>query len=191
MKTFLFRPFERYSEKALLIVGVVFTIFGSFLGSIFNGRFDGVLDLHFVNSATFNQVLIDNIINVFCLVLFLFLSAKYVNRKTRFIDILTTSMIARIPYYLVVFANTNDIMRKASEDIAQLVDPEMIDQIATSNLLIVAGFGFVSLLFIVWYIALLFNGFKVASNAKGKVPIILFVISIILAEVLSKFLITI
>ena len=149
MKTLLFNPFKRYSEKELLLVGVTFTLFGSFLGAIFNGRFDGVLDLHFVNSATFIQVLLDNVINVFCLVVFLFLSAKYINRKTRLIDILTTSMVARIPYYLVVFANVNDTIREASEDIAQLVNPEMMDQIATSNLVIVTVFGLVSLLFIV------------------------------------------
>jgi hypothetical protein len=35
----------------------------------------------------------------------------------------------------------------------------------------------------------LFNGIKVASNAKGKTPIILFIISLLLAEILSKFLI--
>ena len=71
----------------------------------------------------------------------------------------------------------------------QLVNPEMIHQVATSSLMIVIGFGLISILFLVWYIALLFNGFKVASNAKGKTPIVLFILSIILAEVLSKVLI--
>ena len=102
MKTILFRPFERYSEKTLVIVGVAFTLIGSLLGAVFQGRFDGVLDMHFVPSTSFYQVLIDNVINIFCLVLFLFLSAKYINNKTRLIDILTAAMVARIPYYFMV-----------------------------------------------------------------------------------------
>lgn len=189
MKTVLFKPFERYSEKTLLFVGVIFTVVGSFLGFIFHSRFDGVLDMHVVSSAPFYQVLIDNLINVFCLVLFLFLAAKYINRKTRLIDILTASMVARIPYYLVAFGNINGIVGKASDDVMLLVNPEMIGEVTTSSLLIVLGFGLLSILFLVWYLVLLFNGFKVASNAKGKQPIILFILSILLAEVLSKVLI--
>ncbi|HLW14478.1 MAG TPA: YIP1 family protein [Flavobacteriaceae bacterium] len=189
MRTLLFKPFERYSEKTLLLVGICFTVIGSFLGSIFHSRFDGVLDMHVVSSAPFYQVLIDNLINVFCLVLFLFLAAKYINRKTRLIDILTASMVARIPYYLVAFGNINGIVGKASDDVMLLVNPEMIGEVTTSSLLIVLGFGLLSILFLVWYLVLLFNGFKVASNAKGKQPIILFILSILLAEVLSKVLI--
>src|SRR5690625_4846953 len=115
MKTILFRPFERYSEKTLVIVGVAFTLIGSLLGAAFQGRFDGVLDMHFVPSTSFYQVLIDNAINIFCLVLFLFLSAKYINNKTRLIDILTAAMVARIPYYFMVFGNINNTMSKARD----------------------------------------------------------------------------
>src|SRR5690625_1828664 len=189
MKTILFRPFERYSEKTLVIVGVAFTLIGSLLGAAFQGRFDGVLDMHFVPSTSFYQVLIDNAINIFCLVLFLFLSAKYINNKTRLIDILTAAMVARIPYYFMVFGNINNTMSKAREEIMQLVNPEMIEQVGTSSLLLVIGFGLISIVFLIWYIALLYNGFKVASNAKGNTPIALFILSILLAEVLSKVLI--
>lgn len=189
MKTILFRPFERYSEKTLVIVGVAFTLIGSLLGAVFQGRFDGVLDMHFVPSTSFYQVLIDNVINIFCLVLFLFLSAKYINNKTRLIDILTAAMVARIPYYFMVFGNINNTMSKASEEIMQLVNPEMVEQVGTSSLLLVIGFGLISIVFLIWYIALLYNGFKVASNAKGNTPIVLFILSILLAEVLSKVLI--
>lgn len=189
MRTLLFRPFERYSEKTLLLVGIVFTVIGSFIGAFFHSRFDGVLDMHIVSSVSFYQVLIDNLINIFCLVLFLFSVAKYSNTKTRWIDILTASMVARIPYYLVAFGNINGFVGRASEDVMQMINPEMVGEVATSSLVIVIGFGLLSILFLVWYLALLFNGFKVASNAKGKKPIILFILSILLAEVLSKVLI--
>lgn len=189
MKILLFKPFEKYSEKTLLLVGVIFTLIGSFVSYTFNIRFDGVFDIHFVSNALFYQALLDNLINIFCLILFLYISTKYINKKTRLIDILTTSMVARVPFYLLPFFNINGMIGKASEEIIQFANPELISQISSSNLFIIVVFGIITILFLVWYISLLFNGFKVASNAKGKVPIILFSISLLFAEILSKFLI--
>jgi hypothetical protein len=189
MKTLLFKPFEKYSEKTLLLVGVIFTLIGSFVAYTFNIRFDGVFDVHIVSNTFFYQALLDNLVNIFCLIIFLYISTKYINRKTRLIDILTTSMVARVPFYLLPFLNINGVISRASEDIIQFANPELISQITFSNLLIITVFGIITILFLVWYVSLLFNGFKVASNAKGKVSIILFIISLLFAETLSKFLI--
>lgn len=187
MKILLFKPFEKYSEKTLLLAGIIFTLIGSFVSYTFNIRFDGVFDIHIESNDLFYQALLDNLINIFCLILFLYISTKYINKKTRLIDILTTSMVARVPLYLLPFFNINGMISKASEEIIQFANPELISQISFSNLFIIVVFGIIAILFLVWYISLLFNGFKVASNAKGKVPIILFSISLLLAEVLSKF----
>jgi hypothetical protein len=189
MKTLLFKPFEKYSEKTLLLVGVIFTLIGSFVAYTINIRFDGVFDVHIVSNTFFYQALLDNLVNIFCLIIFLYISTKYINRKTRLIDILTTSMVARVPFYLLPFLNINGVISRASEDIIQFANPELISQITFSNLLIITVFGIITILFLVWYVSLLFNGFKVASNAKGKVSIILFIISLLFAETLSKFLI--
>lgn len=189
MKSLLFQPFEKYSEKTLLLLGIIFTLIGSFIAYAFNIRFDGVLDVHIVSDALWYQTLIDNLINIFCLIIFLYSSAKYINKKTRIIDIITTSIIARIPLYLLPLINIKNTVNQATEDIIQLINPELINEIPISSLLIVTGFGIIAILFVVWFIALLFNGFKVASNAKGKFSVILFSISLILAEILSKFLI--
>jgi hypothetical protein len=189
MKLLLFKPFEKYSEKTLLSVGVIFTLIGSFAAYTFNVRFDGVFDVHIISNTLFYQALLDNLVNIFCLIIFLYLSTKYINRKTRLIDILTTSMVARVPFYLLPFLNINGVIEKASEDIIQFANPELISQISSSNLLIITVFGVITILFLVWYVSLLFNGFKVASNAKGKISIILFILSLLFAEILSKFLI--
>ncbi len=189
MKTLLFKPFEKYSEKTLLFAGLIFTIIGSYLAYLFKTRFDGVLDIHIVPNTFFYQTLLDNLINISCLVLFLSISTKYINKKTRLIDVFTTAIVARTPYYLLPFFNINGLVGKASEEIIQYANPELISQISFSSWLIIILFSLISILFLVWYISLLFNGFKVASNAKGKTPIILFSLSLLLAEILSKFLI--
>lgn len=189
MNTIIFKPFEKYSEKILLVAGVISTLIGSFLAYIFNIRFDGILDMHIVSDVLFKQALLDNLINILCLILFLYGATKYLNKKTRLIDILTTAMIARIPYYLLALLNINGIFKRATEEVVQFAAPELINQISFSSISITIVFGIIIILFLVWYISLLFNGYKVASNAKGKVPIILFSISLLLAEILSKFLI--
>lgn len=189
MKIILFKPFEKYSEKTLLLVGIIITLIGSFVAYTFNTRFDGVVDVHSVTDVLLYQALLDNLINIFCLILFLFISAKYINKKTRLIDILTTSMVARTPIYLLPFFNINGAISKAGENILQFANEGFTNQISSSDLSIIIVFGFITILFSVWYISLLFNGFKVASNAKGKFPIILFIISLILSEVLSKIII--
>ncbi len=68
MKILLFKPFEKYSEKTLLLIGVFFTLLGSFFAYVFNIRFDGIIDVHIVPNTSSYQALLDNLINIFCLV---------------------------------------------------------------------------------------------------------------------------
>jgi hypothetical protein len=98
-------------------------------------------------------------------------------------------MIARIPLYLVSLMNSNAIISKATEDIIQLTNSKLLHQIPSSSLFVITVYGIITILFLIWYVSLLLNGFKVASNAKGKVSVILFSISLLFAEILSKFLI--
>ncbi|MDL5514876.1 hypothetical protein QSE00_23905 [Arenibacter sp. M-2] len=189
MKTILFKLFEKYSEKTLISSGIIFTLLGSFLAYTFNIRFDGILDLHVVNNTSLFDALSDNLINVICLTLFLYISSKYINRKTRLIDIVSTAMVARTPLYILPIFNINKLITKSSEELIEYADPELIGEISPLTWLTTITFGIITMIFIIWYITLLFNGFKVASNAKGKVPIVLFILSLLLAEILSKFLI--
>ena len=60
----------------------------------------------------------------------------------------------------------------------------------TSELVMLLLFTGISLLFLVWFVILLFNGFKVATNSKGIKHNLLFAGAILLAEILSKILIS-
>lgn len=189
MKTLLFRPFEKYSEKQLFLTGSLFTILGAGAAYSFGLRLDGVLDAHLSKDVSLVKALVDNIISIACLFCVLFISAKMVNLKTRAIDILNASMVARIPMYLLTLFNINQIISGPTEIFSQYKPEEIMAHISFSSLWIIVAFGLVSILFVVWYIALLYNGYKVASNGKGLKSIVLFIVSIVLAEILSKVLI--
>ncbi|MDR6967971.1 hypothetical protein J2X31_001985 [Flavobacterium arsenatis] len=193
MKTLLFNPFEKYAENKLLLFGIFITLAGSYLGYLFQGRFDGVIDLHFVPSTTLFEPLADNLINIFSLFLLLFLLGKYINPKTRVIDTLTPVMIARLPFYLLTFFNYQNYISGITEKLIASIDLQNTPtdlNIATSDLIITLLFSGISILFLVWFVILLFNGFKVATNSRGIKNNLLFAGAIILAEILSKIIFT-
>ena len=179
----LTNPFERYSEMVLFSIGLAFTVLGTLLGFYFNARFDGILDMHLVRSSSLKEVSLDNFINIFCLSALLFGVAKFVNIKTRLIDILNTVLISRITIYLLVFLPT------PSKEVLKLINTGKFTQVSNLDVFLLSTMGIIALLFLVWHMSILYKGFKVASNAKKVLPVVLFSIAIITAEILSKFLI--
>lgn len=193
----LLNPFERYSERTLLIVGMVGIIMGSLIAFAFNGRYDGVVDLHFSKDVSLAQPFIDNAINVVCLLLPLLLLGKFINNKTRVIDILTAILVARIPYYVLPVFNANNFIGNVTEGIMKQVGesdapPSLLAQdlnMGPLQTIAVIVFAIGSIGAMIWMIMILFNGFCTATNLKTIGHKVLFAIALIVAEVLSKIII--
>lgn len=189
MKKILFNPFEQFSERSLILFGIATTLLLSMTGAFFNARFDGVIDLHFSRPTFFINTLTDNALNIVLLSLALFTLGKIRNSKTRLIDIFTASLIARIPYYILPFFNWNDRILNESNKIMEqfmTIQPGAVPQFEAAQMLTLLVFAIVSILFLVWFIFLLYQGYKVATNAKGAVEVVLFGITLLLAEIASK-----
>lgn len=185
MKQILFKPFEKFSALQLILSGLIFTVIGTWGATQFNGRYDGVLDFHIVQSCVRGQAIVDNLINILCLFIFIFLAGKIINPKTRLIDNLSTVIFARVPMYLLPFLNFEGVLPENFDPTNQT---QLLAHI-TENLVPFIVTVVISLLFIVWYVALLYNGYKTASNAKGAKAIWIFIGALILAEISSKTLI--
>jgi len=185
MKQLLFRPFEKYSATQLIVVGLLFTILGTWGATQFNGRYDGALDYHVVRSCLRGQAILDNLINISCLFIFIYLAGKIIYPKTRIIDSLSTSIFGRIPMYLLPFLNFDGAL---PSDVDPSSKAELMAHLS-KHVVPLIFFAIISILFIVWYVALLYNGYKTASNAKGGKAIWIFVGALILAEIASKTLI--
>lgn len=186
----LYNPFELYSERQLLIFGLVMTLIGSFLGYLFNGRFDGIVDFHLLESVTFLEVVLDNFFNTVLLTTLLFITGKLINSKTRFVDVLNASILARIPFYILPFFNFNNVMYDVSNRTYDIMVAGSFNAISTPDIILLMLFSFVAICSLIWFSVLLWNGFKVATNAKGIKNIILFIFTILAAEVVSKYIIT-
>lgn len=184
MKTLLLKPFERYSETRLLLVGLLAFAVGTVLSKLFNTHFDGVLDAHFSNTISWTETILNNTINVVCLTAILFAVGKIINHKTRLVDLLATVLIARIPFYPLVFCNVGNKAFKSGDELVQSAQHHT--QVSTSAIVMLVIMVLITLALIVWSVSLLYNGYKTAVNGKGTKAIVFFIAAIVVAEIISK-----
>jgi hypothetical protein len=111
----------------------------------------------------------------------MYLGSLLIARKTRFVDILGTMTLARAPYLILAIFSLF-IQYPSTEEI--LSNPMIV---FSSIPLII--FAIISIPITIWFIALMFNGFKVSTGGKGSKVGFVFTIALILAEIFSKILI--
>ena len=186
MKINEWNVFERFTTRKLLSIGIVGALVGSSLAVFFKGRFDGVLDLHFVNEIEWYQPFVDNFLAILILSICLFFTAKLLNSKTRFIDILNAVLIGRLLIYTLLFSNINSFISALSEK--AIADPMNIQIDGDTILLIVFGLFSLALLFV--FFCVVYVGFRVATNYKKWRGLFYFCLTVIVAELLSLFLFT-
>jgi hypothetical protein len=185
MKLILLKPFEKYSEYQLLIFGTIALLIGSYISSFCFVNFDGAIDLHFMEyQLSFMEILTQNLINISVLFLCMYLAGMYRYKKTRSIDILNVVLISRAPFYFLALFNLNQSLSldpnlPVSEITAHLMD----------NLILFIAMTLTLILVIVWMFALLYNGYKIATNAKGNLGLPLFIAAIVVAEIITKLII--
>ena len=186
MRTTLFNPFKRYQAEKLIGVGLIFTVIGSVLAWLFNSRFDGIIDMHSFKKVALYQPFVDNAINIVLLLAVLFVIGKMQNHKTRFIDILAICLVARTPLYITPLFNIHDFMARAAVHLEAIVNRSAAASEPLMMTLFIL-FSILELLAIIWYLVLLYRGYKVSANTNGTLGISLFVTAMILAEIASKF----
>ncbi|ODS87698.1 MAG: hypothetical protein ABS44_10495 [Chryseobacterium sp. SCN 40-13] len=180
-----FNPFSKFSEKALLISGILFLVVGSFIGYYFGVTYDGIFDVH-ISTVTLIESLTENVINVVILSLLLFIAGIIINSKTRIIDVLNVALISRFPIYLAgLFAN-NQRISEISEQLIDNVHQETPASVSSSDMMILMLFSAVLILLLAYQLMLMVFGFKTAVNARKWQHWLLFAFALIAAEVISK-----
>lgn len=189
MYKIFYNPFEKYAAEKLVPFGILSVLIGAFLAYCFNAEFDGALDLHFDNSVNIYQILTFLIVDIALLSFSLIIFGKYINPKTRIIDIYATVLVAKIPAYLFTFLNINNYSYNLSQKIVKSFLTKNAIEIDTIDYFALSIQTIASMILIVWTIILLYNGFKIATNAKETKDKILFAVAILIAEIISKIII--
>jgi len=191
LRQWLFNPFKFVAGPKALFLGVVIMLIVSLLGSLSNTHFDGVLDVHTGLKAPTWLFFAENLINWLCMVLFLVLSALIVSRSNwRFIDIAGTQAMSRWPTLITALVMLPPAVRRFGEYLmskAGQSTAEVTMNPADAAIFVIATI--ISLLMIIWMVALMYRAYATSCNVKGAKAIVTFIVSLILAETVSKLLI--
>jgi len=190
-KTIL-NPLEKFSEKTLLLAGIVSLFIGSWVGFLMNARFDGIIDLHLVDSIVWYEPLLDNVLNAVSLFVLFLIFGKVINPKTRAIDVLNASLICRIPMYVLSLTNLGGYLQAATNRIMEGMNFDNLENapsLHTSDLVMLLFMAIASIGLVILMITLFWKGFKTSTNSKGIKNIVMFTVLFLIAEVVSKLLI--
>lgn len=189
MKDFFNNPFHRIAGWQAFWLSVPFMALKWWLSSLYNLRFDGVMDAHFyANDITVLRSLADECVNLSVLSLVFYLGARVAKaHHTRFQDIIGTLAFARIPLVFVPLVNMGGYFSKlsieSSEDLVQLF--ENIQAFSVSQWLDLAGLALLMLVFVVWTLVWKYKAIAVSTHIhRASLPYV-FVFCLLIAEVLS------
>ncbi len=185
---YLFNPLLKFSERSLLILGILSIVAGSLIGHYFSLTFDGAFDTHPLQ-ITFIESLKENAINILMVFILLLILGKIINLKTRLVDIATISMIYRIPIYISGPLINLPVFKAIADKVLANKDNLENIKFETLELFSILAASSVLMIFLIYSIVILVNGFRTATNLKKWQYYVCFAIVLIIAEVLSKTLI--
>lgn len=181
----IFNPFLKFDEKKLLIVGIL--VFGLNIFSCYYVDFVNDSIFHYSNPEEDQgiwNIVKANSLSYLLAVITLFILAKILNGKTRFIDILNTVLISQIPLMVMIPVNGLPFYKKAVENISENINTPQ--SIPIGDMAMVTIWGFISLILLVYSIVLYYNGFKTATNIKKWQHIVLFAFVSLVITIVSQ-----
>ena len=189
LSQWLFNPFRFVAGYKALLLGLAIILASAFFASLGNTHFDGVLDVHMGLEAPLWCFFAEGLINWMCMVILLFFFALIVSRSSyRTIDILGTQALARWPYLVTALVMLPDANQRFVEYLmSKYTQTTPIVAINYTDMFIFAFIMILAILMMIWMVALMYRAYAVSCNIKGAKGIVTFIVSLVLAEALSKF----
>jgi hypothetical protein len=186
---YLFQPFRFFAGKESLLAGLFVLVALTLLSYRSSTFLDGVLDVHY-ECLDHPASLLTSAVYVFVswaiTVLVFFITAKILSKSSiRLIDMAGTMAVAKSPLLVAVLIGFIPSMHLCL-DVINGMDVEAIMVIFQENLLWLSIGGFVCVLLAVWSIFLMYNAYAVSGNLKGTKGIVSFIVSLLIAEIISK-----
>jgi hypothetical protein len=184
----LFNPFKFIAGYQALLVGLAAIILTSLLGSLSNTHFDGTLDVHTGPQLPLWFFLSEGLIDWISMAIVLLFFGFIISRSSfRTIDVIGTQALARWPYLVTAIVMMPSANRKVlGYLISQHAHGSPTMQINNIDMAIFIIAMSITILMIIWAVALMYKAYAVSCNIKGPRAIIAFIISLIGAELLSK-----
>jgi hypothetical protein len=172
MKTrYFYNPFTQIAGFKSLFIGTAGLLITTYLAFNTGTHFNGLLNIDFAKDSAFWVYLIENLSNWFFIAIFLHISGLILSEsKIRAIDIIGTTSLSRIPLMLTPLIRKIPLFQSFV--------------IQSWEMYFIMGLYLVSL---IWTIILLYNAFRISCNLRNERLIVSFIVSIIISEVCTKF----
>jgi hypothetical protein len=178
----LYNPFEWIAGWKAFLIGIIIVLLSVVIADYGNQYYQGAMNIRLVPEANLAYGLLSQGVALLCMVMLFYISGRIFSRGVRFQDVLGTTTLARYPYiipaffgYFFDFDSLNDITMTALSGDISGVGGEL-------SLLVI--FGFILLIVLIWYIALLWNAFRISTDIKGGKGIVIFIIALIMTDLL-------
>lgn len=179
----LLNPFSRIAGWPALLVGLCVMALTAVVGYYAGALSDGVLDVHFVDdpaNLTWRKAMLFPLVSHVCLVVVCALMSLVFTRNFRLLDLAGTLTFARVPFLFSMLAGLGVTLPSVAEIVA---DPFMLFR----NVGFVV-FLLVNVFVVVWVVVWMVYAVRVSCDLKsGKLAMVL-ILSIVVAEVLAKYL---
>ena len=177
----MINPFTRIAGWQAFSLGLVFVILMGIIGTYTNVSFDGVLDVHNFQQMTFVHSFSFLAIDLFSLVLVMWITGLIISKSFRFVDILGTMTLAKAPLIIMALAG---YLMKSTDSAELLKNPALFYHSAPLIIFII-----LALPILIWNITLMYNALKISCDAKGTKLTIAFILAVIVSEIVSKIII--
>lgn len=182
----LYNPFESIAGWKAFGIGVVFVVISIGIAYSFDTAFRGLLNIAplFGNGLMF--AVLSQLVALLILCVAFYAAGFIFSRGVRFQDVLGTCTLARFPFIIIAFSgyflNTPAINAMLEEVKANPMGGVSFN----TEIIMMIAFSFVMLFVIVWYIALLWNAFRISTGIVNKYRVLIFIVLLIVVDVFSR-----
>ena len=186
MKQWIFNPFRYIAGAKSLAIGVLLMLALSVLCYFSDTYFSGALSAQYLTRNYMGMPYILHICYLFSgwviLSVIAYFAARLMSKTpTRFIDMAGTLALSKAP---LLFFALMGFIPSIHIDIDMNANMEQMMDGINSVIVPILPLLFVSLVFVIWYIALMYNAYSTCSNLKGGKAVLSFIAVLIVAEVL-------
>lgn len=180
--SFLLNPFHKIAGAKALLIGFFIWALTVFLGCKNNLIYDGVFDIH-IGKVSLIQAFSSSFIAILVLILLLYVAGKiFSDSKIRFIDVAGTLTLSRTPFLLVSLIGFFPFFARLENNLTGV----LINFDFTSiNWGLLLCFILVSGIATIWFLLLAYNAFSVSCNLRGGKAVVIFVSTVLIAEIVS------
>jgi len=192
----IYNPFEQLAGWRAFFIGLMILCIATVIGYFGNTVFYGI-SIKAVPSVTWGKTIFLQSMGLGVTVLAMWITALLSAKHVRFQDILGTVTLAKYPLilaaimFLALSKRLNEIsdMFMSAGSIQNMI--EIAQSLRISDYILFMVMAIISILILVWTIALLFNAFRVSTNLKGSKCTALFIVALLISEIIIQVIISI